>query len=163
MSSNKFGDWLQIIGTFGVLGGLIFVGLEIRQDRQIAKADAVDAYAQGLKDWAGLISDNADVWLRGTSGEHLEGEDAAKFYALASAWELTRYGAWFRASETVSEQSTNRFARETAFTLCQNPGLLRFWQQLNERLDVIEPSRDRGYQRMIQGALESFDESGCEE
>ena len=38
MDSAKLNDWLQVIGMFGVLAGLVFVGLELRQSHQIALA-----------------------------------------------------------------------------------------------------------------------------
>lgn len=32
----KINDWLQVVGLFGLIASLIFVGMQIRQDRQIA-------------------------------------------------------------------------------------------------------------------------------
>ena len=36
MSSSKLNDWLQVIGLFGVIASLVFVGLQMMQDREIA-------------------------------------------------------------------------------------------------------------------------------
>ena len=36
MNSSKLNDWLQVIGLFGVIASLIFVGLQMMQDREIA-------------------------------------------------------------------------------------------------------------------------------
>ena len=36
MNSQKLNDWLQVIGLFGVIASLIFVGLQMMQDREIA-------------------------------------------------------------------------------------------------------------------------------
>ena len=36
MDSAKLNDWLQVVGLFGVIGSLIFVGLQMKQDREIA-------------------------------------------------------------------------------------------------------------------------------
>lgn len=38
MDSTKIKDWLEIVGIFGVIASLIFVGLEMRQSQQIAIA-----------------------------------------------------------------------------------------------------------------------------
>ncbi len=38
MDSAKLNDWLQVIGVFGVIASLIFVGLQLRQTHQIALA-----------------------------------------------------------------------------------------------------------------------------
>jgi hypothetical protein len=38
MDSAKIRDWLEIVGIFGVIASLIFVGMEMRQSQQIAIA-----------------------------------------------------------------------------------------------------------------------------
>lgn len=40
MDTAKINDWLQVIGLFGVIGSLIFVGLEMRQTKLIALSNA---------------------------------------------------------------------------------------------------------------------------
>jgi hypothetical protein len=39
MNSQKINDWLQIVGLFGVIGSLIFVGLQLRQTQAIALSE----------------------------------------------------------------------------------------------------------------------------
>lgn len=39
MNSQKLNDWLQIVGLFGVIGSLIFVGLQLKQTQDIALSD----------------------------------------------------------------------------------------------------------------------------
>lgn len=39
VTTEKLGDWLQIIGLFGVIGSLIFVGLQLKQTQAIALSD----------------------------------------------------------------------------------------------------------------------------
>jgi hypothetical protein len=36
VNSQRLNDWLQIVGLFGVIGSLIFVGLQLRQTQAIA-------------------------------------------------------------------------------------------------------------------------------
>ncbi len=45
MDSAKINDWLQVVGLFGVMAGLAFVGLQLKQDREIAMAEAYHARA----------------------------------------------------------------------------------------------------------------------
>ena len=44
MDSAKLNDWLQVVGIFALVASLIFVGLQMRQDRQIALARFVNFY-----------------------------------------------------------------------------------------------------------------------
>ena len=45
MDSAKINDWLQVVGLFGVMAGLAFIGLQLKQDREIAMAEAYHARA----------------------------------------------------------------------------------------------------------------------
>jgi len=39
VNSQRLNDWLQIVGLFGVIGSLIFVGLQLRQTQAIALSE----------------------------------------------------------------------------------------------------------------------------
>ena len=39
MNSQRLNDWLQVVGLFGVIGSLIFVGLQLRQTQAIALSE----------------------------------------------------------------------------------------------------------------------------
>ena len=54
----SFDTWIQLLGMLGVLGGLVFVGMEMRQTQQIAIASQVDARNQSQ-----LARSN--IWLEG--------------------------------------------------------------------------------------------------
>jgi hypothetical protein len=127
------GQTVTLLANIAVLGGLIFVGLQLRQERQIALADGVDVAAARAVAWVQAIADNADVWRMGLSGEPLSASDTLVFDAMVAAWEFNDYTAWNRANLTVSEQDSVRFAREAAFDLYENPGLLRTWEERRQR------------------------------
>jgi hypothetical protein len=43
MDSAKLNDWMQVFGIFALVGSLVFVGLQMKQDRQIALSAAMQA------------------------------------------------------------------------------------------------------------------------
>lgn len=43
MDSSKLNEWLQVVGLFGVIASLLFVGLQMKQDREIALSAATQA------------------------------------------------------------------------------------------------------------------------
>lgn len=47
MNTEKLNDWLQLVGMAGVIGSLIFVGLQLRQTQKIAMSDAYQTRAYG--------------------------------------------------------------------------------------------------------------------
>ena len=50
MKKVSLDTWIQLIGLLGVLGGLVFVGLEMRQSHTIALATQVQARLEQLLD-----------------------------------------------------------------------------------------------------------------
>ena len=59
MDSAKLNDWLQVIGLFGVIGSLVFVGLQMRQDREIALSMAMQARTDStIQNLLGLASNS---------------------------------------------------------------------------------------------------------
>ena len=47
----SFDTWLQLVGLLGVLGGLIFVGLEMQQSQRIAIAGQIQARNRAVMDF----------------------------------------------------------------------------------------------------------------
>jgi len=45
MNLSKINDWMQVIGIFAVVASLIFVGLQMKQDREIALSSVYQARA----------------------------------------------------------------------------------------------------------------------
>ena len=43
VDTAKLNDWLQVVGMFGVIASLMFVGLQMRQAQQIALSDTYQA------------------------------------------------------------------------------------------------------------------------
>ena len=62
MDSAKLNDWLQVIGLFGVIGSLVFVGLEMQQAKQIALSDANQARTDASVDF--IITTVTDPIMR---------------------------------------------------------------------------------------------------
>ena len=57
MDSAKLNDWLQVIGLFGVIGSLVFVGLQMKQDRDIALSMAMQSRTEStIQNLLGLAS-----------------------------------------------------------------------------------------------------------
>jgi hypothetical protein len=96
MKAEKLSDWLQVVGTFGVIASLVFVGLEMRQTREIAisqiyhsRADAERSnYTEAISSQA-YLSGIAKL-SSGSVGTLTPEEDAAVihfFMAQLSTWE----------------------------------------------------------------------------
>jgi hypothetical protein len=66
MNADKLNDWLQVVGMFGVIASLVFVGLEMRQTREIAISQIYHARADSERsNYSEAISSPA--YLSGTA------------------------------------------------------------------------------------------------
>lgn len=68
MNREKLNWWLTLLANLGVLGGLVFVGLEIRQNTSQLRAEAAHAITSSVNEInASLYSDPelTDIVLRG--------------------------------------------------------------------------------------------------
>ncbi len=57
----KINDWLQVIGMFGLIASLIFVGMQIRQDRQIALSSIYQARSDASVEYAMSVTNSPEV------------------------------------------------------------------------------------------------------
>lgn len=102
ISLNKV-DWkgtAELVGLAAIVASLIFVGLQMRQDQEIAEAQAyVDASAL-LIELNQYIENNKEVWIKGLDGAELSLADKLTFRALCRANFLRKISHWERAKKT---------------------------------------------------------------
>jgi hypothetical protein len=126
MKKIDLGQTISIFANVGVIAGLIFVGVQLAQDRRIAEQDTLFNAVDSRMYWAELVRDSEGVWIKGLAAEPLTAVEAKEFEALATAWELSHY-TYFRGQQ-LAQLEPSRFVREWALELNTHPGLMRWWQ-----------------------------------
>ena len=98
MDSNKLNNWLQLGAMFAVLVGLILLVVELRQNRDLMRAQTRHELAMMLVDVMLVPAANkqlADVMYRANLGESLTAEELHQFRmrtnALIRYWENVHY------------------------------------------------------------------------
>jgi len=134
MVPKELNDWLQVIGLFGVLGGLIFVGLQLSLDRQVAVAERSRGDTANAQYWAELLTNNTDVWIKSLAGDPLSESEAAQFDALATARMRLFFDSNIQGRYGLS-QSPQFAAARAARLIHESPGLQRWWSEDRSRLD----------------------------
>jgi hypothetical protein len=138
MKSAEVSDWLQVAGLAGVIISLVFVGLQLKQDRQFALSEAMTDAAESSKYWAELLAGNAEVWSKGIVGEELTDAETQVFDALADAFFLRWQAAWVRVIQhDQGGPSANRFVREAALHIRLRPGLQEYWSRRVEWTSLV--------------------------
>jgi len=75
----------EVLGVIAVIASLVYVGLQIRQNTEIARANIVHETSTAAIRIHELIAQDstlADIYRKGTNGISLEGTDLERFIAL---------------------------------------------------------------------------------
>ena len=82
MDSTKLHDWLQVIGVFGVIAGIVFLAFELRQNHDMMEAQTRQALAQSAIDllWSEAENDElANIIRRGDAREELSADEYFRY------------------------------------------------------------------------------------
>jgi hypothetical protein len=151
MKKIDLGQSITILANVGVIGGLIFVGMQLSQDRDIAIQQMVYTSTDQFSNWAELVTNNSDLWSKGLSGEPLTSGEEEQFNALAEAWHMRHYSGFYGTSQVGRAGIGPSFPREAARKIHENPGLLRWWRSFAEF--QREVGRGGGYDDLVNEEL----------
>ena len=155
MHSRKLEDWLQITGLFGVIGSLMFVGLQMRQDREIALAEMWQARTAAVAEYAASMAGNEMVMSAYAEiADPVFGidttEEQAALYAIWAAmylWENSHYQYergflpeehWTRIQANLRLNLGNSFWRPKILLLApqMTPSFRAAVEELADEVDV---------------------------
>jgi len=135
--SLKKVDWkgtAELVGLGAIVASLIFVGLQMKQDQEIAEAQAyVDASAV-LTDLNQFIENSKEVWIKGLDGAELSLADNLTFHTLCRTIYLRKIAQWERAKR-LDAGNPDFFAQSYAYDIHVYPGLRRFFDEMIERFE----------------------------
>lgn len=137
MKKIDLGQTVSVLANIGVIGGLVFVGLQLAQDREVAKVSALFEATNTNMYWIELVRESPDVWIKGRAGEPLSPAEAAEFERIAASWELMHYTA--SVAQPVMGIDADKFVREWALELHLHPGLKRWWEDHKKRISYTDP------------------------
>ena len=154
-------DWkttAELIGIAALIASLLFVGMQLRQDREIATAQLFAEYDNTVIEWGGLISDNRDIWVRGLNGAELDESERAAFFTLGGTF-FFKEGGRFARARAMSSYSPTLVVNYVAQTIFNYPALETVWRQqpfvLQQKAEgQIGPLRD--YVVGVERVLESL-------
>jgi hypothetical protein len=124
LNTSSIREWLEIAGLMGVVASLVFVGLEVRQSRQIASMDQLAVARQLVSDYRQQLIEHADLWYRGCSGEELSDSERFVFGQLALELRDTVATLYGRGNIGIYT-STSRWMDNFAVNLHRYPAIQR--------------------------------------
>ena len=160
-------DWksaAELVGIAAVVFSLVFVGLELRQTRLVARIDVMNSLLSSHIELSSAISQNAELWVQGATGRELSEAEAVVFEELVinvNNKAITEYLSEDLLGNTEEAESV---MDDFAAVLHQNPGARRTWlareENLNRYRRLLRPDVDLWsfWQEEIVGRLEVLDE-----
>jgi hypothetical protein len=133
MNGQTLTQWLALAANGGVLVGLLLVLLQLRQNRDLMRAQIRHELAEGIVELLATVASNpqlAGVLRRGALGESLTDDERFQFEfrtnALLRYWENVHYQFRHGLYDQVEYAS-----QKAAFkaTLASSVGLVAYWQQ----------------------------------
>jgi hypothetical protein len=164
VGSAKLRDWMELIGILAVVASLVFVGLQIRQDQEIAIVEAVSHRFDNAEALANLVQENSAIWIKGLDGDELSKEEFAIFSAIAKVVE-EHYRQTYIRFQRIGPFPPEMAAQEYAYVLYHRPTLRRYfeagldlWDSRNKvfNLDL----EDRQFLKIVGAMLEDLDSRG---
>ena len=87
MRKFRLKEVVKLVGIAAIVASLVFVGLQIRQEQDIAVAQLLMEATARRIELSQLMSENREAWEKGLRGEELSDLDYATFASIADAYE----------------------------------------------------------------------------
>jgi hypothetical protein len=129
VSFKKFNEVAELLGMVAIVASLIFVGLQLRQSQRIALAEMEVANSSASIELASLLSDHAEVWVRGIAGDELEGSDAEVFKSIVITLADNAYSEQKQFRLLGDDRLADAKVHEFAAYLHDRPGARRAWTE----------------------------------
>lgn len=134
MEHRNIREIAEIIGIAAIVASLIFVGLQLRQSDQIARAEIQATFGMMSIETAALINDHSDVWIRGDAQEELSDADTAIFANLVIAVNDANYSNFWQTWQIDGEQSALEYLDDFSGFLHRHPGVRQVWREREANL-----------------------------
>jgi len=123
LDNGKLNKWLTLLANISVVAGIIFLGIEVRQNTQTMEQNALymrlalmDVGYEQTTAWRNMLVANQEVgrlWEKGCQSELTE-EEAREYDLLSGTWLVQHRNLYDRASVLGGDEAANLIAEATA-------------------------------------------------
>ena len=164
MKSLSWKDIAELLGMTAIVASLIFVGMQLSQEREIARREARTDFVTSTVEIAQLFSDNGSVWVKGLRGDSLTEHEQVTFNALVRVFYVERFNRYERRKLNINRGSIpEEVPRFVALYMYQYPGLRQGvtaqMTKTHTMRDVVGIQQRSEFWAKIQIALDEYDES----
>ena len=147
MDLDKLNKWLTLLANFGVVAGIIFLAVEIRQnqtlleqnhrtmlrDQELEILNATHLEVEQFNDLRAQIYLNKEVselWLNGRSGEFDNAVEEYRYNQLCSAWFIANGLSFERSIILDRPLVLSALPQQSRFGIDMNPGMKKCWDRV---------------------------------
>ncbi len=132
MKTMNWKDAAETVGMAAIVASLIFVGLQMRQTRDIALTES---------DWNRMLSEIEtrrpiyefpDIWAKGNAGEELNPSEAVIYRTLIRDLNSLNFFEYLNATRLDNKDAADTARWDMAGFLYENPGARREWESLRD-------------------------------
>ena len=145
VDSEKINRWLTLLANIGVVAGIVFLAIEIRQNQAILeesnqynflemRAISLESY----NDFRALVVQDAElsrIWSDGRAGVELSALDEARFRTLCTS-SVCLAVTQFERGAILGDGTVEGQVTLTANRLAQYPGYQRCWENNRENVQA---------------------------
>lgn len=123
----------QIIAVFAIIGSLIFVGIQIRQNTRATRATSHHAVSNSLNDMNRMFAENGEVtriWLAGQDDRQgLSPQDRWRFDSILRAYMHVCETMYMQADIGTGDESIVRAEENGIREVLAHPGSREWWDE----------------------------------
>ena len=162
MSKPNWKDVVELIGISAIVASLVFVGIQMALEQNVAESQAYIEAATLTSDQSALIAAHQEIWVAGLNGQELSEIDESIFQMLGHAAMQRKVAVWHRRNR-LDAGDPDRWVQNFAYEIYIYPGLRRWWHEYVEnRLassELFDRSfSDTGFSEQVMGQLQIIDE-----
>ena len=137
MTNRNWKDIAELVGITAIVASLLFVGLQMRQEQAIARYQGYSDFNNTMLEYARVINDNRDAWIRGLSGDELTPEEQVSFEVAGFAVYQKFAGLHRRVTVLPGGRTPDQIARQLAADMHLYPGLGNYIHARCSHLDSM--------------------------
>ncbi len=140
MKPRNWKSYAELIGIVAIVASLLFVGMQLRQDRQLAEFETLAAEQMADLELARFLEEKGGIWRKGLADEPLSEDEQVSFDMLSYAlYSKSSYRVQRRV--TLTGAVVERTGRSYAYFVYANPGLRKWFDALVD----VQTLRSRAY------------------
>lgn len=142
MKQIDLGQTLGVLANVAVVAGIVFLAVQIREERDYAIVENTTIVGHGMADWMSSVAhdrDRADIVFRGSQDfQNLAPLEQFEFDLLMRSWIMRIEMGRFAQNREVSPQGSGPGGESTVLTgnlvrFFDSPGTRQWWESADKR------------------------------